>query len=262
MTRPHPPIRIRPSQRSARHLGVDPGAVETLLDAGQPPEPITARSLQAIRDYRADCPLEVLAQALAASQLPRGVVATRCPRSGRLRVAATQGFDGFEHAPRRVALLEVMEAAALVHGPQVRLGASETQRPDLVVDAPGLGAVLACPVVFRGRIVGAVALEDPFQPLPPRDDTLTRVQRSWRPGPSPWPARSTWPRAPSRPPASTSASPCASSAAPAPAPPPAAPPSYAPREGCDLRPGSSSAATRSARRGRTSSARPWTNQRT
>ena len=177
MTRPHPPIRIRPSQRSARHLGVDPGAVETLLDAGQPPEPITARSLQAIRDYRADCPLEVLAQALAASQLPRGVVATRCPRSGRLRVAATQGFDGFEHAPRRVALLEVMEAAALVHGPQVRLGASETQRPDLVVDAPGLGAVLACPVVFRGRIVGAVALEDPFQPLPPRDDTLTRVQR-------------------------------------------------------------------------------------
>lgn len=140
--------------------------------------PPSRNSLRAIREFRATCLPEVLEEALAAAQLPRGAYATRCPRTGRLDLATTRGFEAPNQAEERKALLRIMRAAASVHGPQVRLGVGETHRADLSVGVPGLGAVLACPILFQGKVVGAVAVENPAEDLPPQDDTLGRLQRA------------------------------------------------------------------------------------
>ncbi|HBP16955.1 MAG TPA: hypothetical protein DEA08_04050 [Planctomycetes bacterium] len=140
--------------------------------------PPSQGSLRAIKRFRATCLPEVLEEALAAAQLPRGAYATRCPRTGKLDLATTRGFEAPNQGEERKALMRIMRAAASVHGPQVRLGVSVTHREDLSVGVPGLGAVLACPILFQGKVVGAVAVEDPAQNLPPKDDTLDRLQRA------------------------------------------------------------------------------------
>ena len=140
--------------------------------------PPSRNSLRAIKQFRATCLPEVLEEALAAAQLPRGAFATRCPRTGKLDLATTRGFESPHQAEERKALLRIMRAAASVHGPQVRLGASEAPHKDLSVGVPGLGAVLACPILFQQKVVGAVAVENPAEDLPPEDDTLARLQRA------------------------------------------------------------------------------------
>jgi hypothetical protein len=132
------------------------------------------RDLRTARDQKTGKgtlrPSQFLARLLAASGQRRGLLALCDSRPRAFRVDYQRGFRPGDEARVDVMALAMLDAIDLRHT-QVRMGAAVFSEGE----GHPMGAVTAIPIIVNGRLIAAVALEDPSRHRPLSPSALERV---------------------------------------------------------------------------------------